>query len=40
MTISTPEASDGNILENAVRKIARSPDASKKLARKGWNRRG
>ncbi len=34
MTISTPEASDGNILENAVRKIARSPDASKRLGRK------
>ena len=34
MAASTLETLDGNILEKAVRKIARSPDGSKKLARK------
>ena len=34
MTTSALETWDGNVLEKAVRKIGRSPDATKKLARK------
>lgn len=34
MTTSALETWDGNVLEKAVRKIARSPDATKKLVRK------
>ena len=34
MTMQTTEVPDSNFLENAVRKIARNPDASRKLARK------
>ena len=34
MTTTQMETFDSNVLERAVRKIARSPDASRKLAHK------